>query len=590
MKQQVKQVPYGVSDFATVMSQNLYYVDKTMFLPELEKQPRNLFFIRPRRFGKSIFLSMLYSYYDCNQKESFEKLFGNLWIGQHPTSLQGIYQVLFLDFSQITGKIEVLEERFNAYLCIKLDSFAEQYAAYYGDKKVQEIKTKTQYADKMQIIFDAAKANHFQLYLIIDEYDNFTNVVLNEHGEKVYHAITHADGFYRDVFKKFKGNFERIFMMGVSPVTLDDVTSGYNVGWNISIKPEFDEMLGFSTKDVVEMFTYYKEMGSIPADSDVEAIVNDMKPWYDNYCFAKQALRKNVRMFNCDMVLYYLRNYMDYGQAPEQMIDPNTKTDYGKMKKLLQFDKLDGERKGIIRKIAEEGQIVAQLEEQFSAYQIPKTEIFPSLLFYYGMLTIKGTRGSKLILGIPNNNVRKQYYGYLEEEYQAKSYVDTNRLTDYYYDMAYEGVWEEGLRFMADAYAKVSSVRDGIESERNLQGFFMAYLNLNDYYITAPELELNHGYCDFFLLPDHTHYASQHSYILELKVLSRKEFDEELKDVLKEDGSPMKKSEKQWLDAVEQIRRYADAPRVESLRQGTTLHKIIMQFKGWELARIEEIE
>ena len=590
MKQQVKQVPYGVSDFATVMSQNLYYVDKTKFLPELEKQPRNLFFIRPRRFGKSIFLSMLYSYYDCNQKENFEKLFGSLWIGQHPTSLQGIYQVLFLDFSQITGKIEVLEERFNAYLCIKLDSFAEQYAAYYGDKKVQEIKAKTQYADKMQIIFDAAKANHFQLYLIIDEYDNFTNVVLNEHGEKVYHAITHADGFYRDVFKKFKGNFERIFMMGVSPVTLDDVTSGFNIGWNISIKPEFDEMLGFSTVDVIEMFSYYKEHGCIPADSDIDAIVNDMKPWYDNYCFAKQALRKSVRMFNCDMVLYYLRNYMDYGQAPEQMIDPNTKTDYGKMKKLLQFDKLDGERKGIIRKIAEEGQIVAQLEEQFSAYQIPKAEIFPSLLFYYGMLTIKGTRGSKLILGIPNNNVRKQYYGYLEEEYQAKSYVDTNRLTDYYYDMAYDGVWEEGLRFMADAYAKVSSVRDGIESERNLQGFFMAYLNLNDYYITAPELELNHGYCDFFLLPDHTHYASQHSYILELKVLSRKEFDEELKDVFKEDGSPMKKSEKQWLDAVEQIRRYADAPRVEALRQGTTLHKIIMQFKGWELARIEEIE
>ena len=378
-------------------------------------------------------------------------------------------------------------------------------------------------------------------------------------------------------------------MMGVSPVTLDDVTSGYNVGWNISVKPEFDEMLGFSTKDVVEMFTYYKEMGSIPADSDVEAIVKDMKPWYDNYCFAEEALNKSVRMFNCDMVLYYLRNYMDYGRSPRQMIDPNTKTDYGKMKKLLQFDKLDGERKGIIRKIAEEGQIVAQLEEQFSAYQIPKAEIFPSLLFYYGMLTIKGTRGSKLILGIPNNNVRKQYYGYLEEEYQAKSYVDTNRLTDYYYDMAYDGIWEEGLRFMADAYAKVSSVRDGIESERNLQGFFMAYLNLNDYYITAPELELNHGYCDFFLLPDHTHYASLHSYILELKVLSKKEFDEELKDVLKEDGSPMKKSEKQWLDAVEQIKRYAAAPRVEALRLGTTLHKIIMQFKGWELARIEEI-
>ena len=588
MEQQVKLVPYGVADFATVIEQNLYYVDKTMFIPELEKQPRNLFFIRPRRFGKSIFLSMLYSYYDCAQSHKFQSLFGNLWIGQHPTPLQGKYQVLFLDFSQITGNIDKLETKFNSYLSINLDAFVRQYSEYY-QAEMEEILAQEDFEEKMELIFKAAKAHQYHLYLIIDEYDNFTNVTLNERGENVYHAITHADGFYRDVFKKFKGNFERIFMMGVSPVTLDDVTSGFNIGWNISIKPEFDEMLGFSTTDVVEMFTYYKEHGSIPADSDIDAIVNDMKPWYDNYCFAKQALKKKTRMFNCDMVLYYLRNYMDAGCPPEEMIDPNTRTDYGKMKKLLQFDKLDGERKGIIRKIAEEEQIVTQLYESFSAYQIPKAEIFPSLLFYYGMLTIKGTRGSKLILGIPNNNVRKQYYGYLEEEYQAKAYVDVNQLTDYYYDMAYDGKWEEGLRFMADAYAKVSSVRDGIEAERNLQGFFMAYLNLNDYYITAPELELNHGYCDFFLLPDLTHYASQHSYILELKVLSKKDFSAIVEGEVTEDGKPMTKAEKQWREAVEQIHRYAEAPRVEALRQGTKLHLIIMQFEGWELKRMEEV-
>ena len=588
MELQVKQVPYGVADFAMVIEQNLYYVDKTMFIPELEKQPRNLFFIRPRRFGKSIFLSMLYSYYDCAQSHKFQSLFGNLWIGQHPTPLQGKYQVLFLDFSQITGNIDKLETKFNSYLSINLDAFVRQYSEYY-QAEMEEILAQEDFEEKMELIFKAAKAHQYHLYLIIDEYDNFTNVILNERGEKVYHAITHADGFYRDVFKKFKGNFERIFMMGVSPVTLDDVTSGFNIGWNISIKPEFDEMLGFSTTDVVEMVTYYKEHGSIPADSDIDAIVNDMKPWYDNYCFAKQALKKKTRMFNCDMVLYYLRNYMDAGCPPEEMIDPNTRTDYGKMKKLLQFDKLDGERKGIIRKIAEEEQIVTQLYESFSAYQIPKAEIFPSLLFYYGMLTIKGTRGSKLILGIPNNNVRKQYYGYLEEEYQAKAYVDVNQLTDYYYDMAYDGKWEEGLRFMADAYAKVSSVRDGIEAERNLQGFFMAYLNLNDYYITAPELELNHGYCDFFLLPDLTHYASQHSYILELKVLSKKDFSAIVEGEFTEDGKPMTKAEKQWCEAVEQIHRYAEAPRVEALRQGTKLHLIIMQFEGWELKRMEEV-
>lgn len=588
MEQQVKLVPYGVADFATVIEQNLYYVDKTMFIPELEKQPRNLFFIRPRRFGKSIFLSMLYSYYDCTQSHKFQSLFGNLWIGQHPTPLQGKYQVLFLDFSQITGNIDKLETKFNSYLSINLDAFVRQYSEYY-QAEMEEILAQEDFEEKMELIFKAAKAHQYHLYLIIDEYDNFTNVILNERGENVYHAITHADGFYRDVFKKFKGNFERIFMMGVSPVTLDDVTSGFNIGWNISIKPEFDEMLGFSTTDVVEMFTYYKEHGSIPVDSDIDAIVNDMKPWYDNYCFAEEALKKKTRMFNCDMVLYYLRNYMDNGCSPRQMIDPNTRTDYGTMKKLLQFDKLDGERKGIIRKIAEEEQIVTQLYESFSAYQIPKAEIFPSLLFYYGMLTIKGTRGSKLILGIPNNNVRKQYYGYLEEEYQAKAYVDVNQLTDYYYDMAYDGKWEEGLCFMADAYAKVSSVRDGIEAERNLQGFFMAYLNLNDYYITAPELELNHGYCDFFLLPDLTHYASQHSYILELKVLSKKDFSAIVEGEFTEDGKPMTKAEKQWREALDQIHQYAEAPRVEALRQGTKLHLIIMQFEGWELKRMEEV-
>ena len=362
MKQQVKQVPYGVADFATVMTQDLYYVDKTMYLPLLEELPRNLFFTRPRRFGKSIFLSMLYSYYDCKQKDLFQTLFGTLWVGSHPTTLQGAYQVLYLDFSQITGKIDVLEERFNAYLSIKLDGFIQKYSDYYTKDEVAKVLSKAEFADKIQIIFDAANAHAHKLYLIIDEYDNFTNVVLNEHGERVYHAITHADGFYRDVFKKFKGNFERIFMMGVSPVTLDDVTSGYNVGWNvfvsqmskaklalalpwrenalyaiknISIKPEFDEMLGFSTKDVEEMFQYYKDNGKLSADCDIQAMIDDMKPWYDNYCFAKDALRKENRMFNCDMVLYYLRNYMDNGHAPEQMIDPNMKTDYGKMKKLF---------------------------------------------------------------------------------------------------------------------------------------------------------------------------------------------------------------------------------------------------------------
>ena len=578
----VKRIPYGVSDFVDIIKRNQYYVDKTMYIPKLEEEADSLFFIRPRRFGKSLLLSMMCAYYDINQSDRFEELFGKLWIGSHPTPYRGKFQVLFLDFSKIGGDIKDLKENFNNYCNIRLDNFIERYKRAYRPEIVEKIKSASTVVDKLNMIDTEAKDANMQLYLIIDEYDNFTNVVLNEHGEKVYWALTHAKGFYREIFKMFKGMFTRIFMTGVSPVTLDDLTSGFNIGWHISAKPAFNQMLGFSTEDVREMFEYFKSAGKVRPDCDVESVIAEMKPWYDNYCFSEDALRTQSRVFNCDMVLYYLRNYMETGESPRQMIDPNTKTDYNKMKKLLQLDKLDGNRKGVIYEIAEQGEIISNLETTFPAETLTNPKMFVSLLFYYGMLTIKGTHGSRLMLGIPNNNVRKQYYEYLLEQYEEKASLDTNQLEDYFYDMAYDGKWHDALQFLADSYAKVSSVRDGIEAERNIQGFFMAYLNLNAYYMTAPELELNHGYCDFFLLPDLTHYASKHCYILELKLIPQKE-----KGMNQETYEAA--IQQQWDAAEVQIKHYAEALRVEALRQGTQLHKIIMQFNGWKLFRMDEV-
>lgn len=578
----VKRIPYGVSDFVDIIKRNQYYIDKTMYIPKLEEEADSLFFIRPRRFGKSLLLSMMCAYYDINQSDRFEELFGKLWIGSHPTPYRGKFQVLFLDFSKIGGDIKDLKENFNNYCNIRLDNFIERYKRAYRPEIVEKIKSASTVVDKLNMIDTEAKDANMQLYLIIDEYDNFTNVVLNEHGEKVYWALTHAKGFYREIFKMFKGMFTRIFMTGVSPVTLDDLTSGFNIGWHISTKPAFNQMLGFSTEDVREMFEYFKSAGKVRPDCDVESVIAEMKPWYDNYCFSEDALRTQSRVFNCDMVLYYLRNYMETGESPRQMIDPNTKTDYNKMKKLLQLDKLDGNRKGVIYEIAEQGEIISNLETTFPAETLTNPKMFVSLLFYYGMLTIKGTHGSRLMLGIPNNNVRKQYYEYLLEQYEEKASLDTNQLEDYFYDMAYDGKWHDALQFLADSYAKVSSVRDGIEAERNIQGFFMAYLNLNAYYMTAPELELNHGYCDFFLLPDLTHYASKHCYILELKLIPKKE-----KGMSQETYEAA--IQQQWDAAEVQIKHYAEAPRVEALRQGTQLHKIIMQFDGWKLFRMDEV-
>lgn len=573
--EEIKQVPYGVSDFVTVRERNLYYVDKTMYLSLLEQQPDNLFYIRPRRFGKSLFISMLQAYYDKAMTDRFDSLFGGLWVHEHPTSLRGRYQMLYLDFSRVGGDIEQLSARFNDYCSLMLDDFMHTYRDDYPEETVKAFFETRQMADKLDLIRNSAVRLRIPLYLIIDEYDNFTNIVLNEKGEEVYHAITHASGFYRDVFKKFKGMFERIFMTGVSPVTLDDLTSGFNIGWHLSMNPKFDKMLGFSTEDVRAMLLYYKEVGMLPAESYVEAMLTEMKPWYDNYCFAKECLKQEARVFNCDMVLYYIRQYMDSGHSPERMVDPNTKTDYNKLKKLLQLDRLDGDRRGVIRRIVEEGQIITEVEESFPAKDLTNPNIFPSLLFYYGMLTIKGTYGSQLILCIPNNNVRKQYYEYLLEGYNEYSGIRISSLLTLFTRMSFNGQWREALQYIADAYKNLSSVRDSIEGERSIQGFFMAYLSLNDYYITAPELELSHGYCDFFLLPNLTHYQSKHSYIVELKYLPKKDFEA--------------KAAEQWQQAVEQIDSYARAPRVEALRQGTQMHKIVMQFSGWDLMRMEEV-
>ena len=571
----VKRVPYGVSNFVEVVEQNQYYVDKTMYLPMLENQPSNLFFIRPRRFGKSIFLSMMRAYYDITQKEKFEARFGNLWIGSHPTPLQGKFQVLFLDFSRASGGRGSLAENFDEYCSMAMDVFGKVYEPYYYPGYAAEMKSHSGFVNKLNFLNFHSAEYGAKLYLIIDEYDNFTNVVLNEQGNEVYHALTHASGFYREIFKKFKGMFERIFMTGVSPVTLDDLTSGFNIGWNISTDHQFNMMLGFSETDVRTMLQYYKDAGQLPADVDIEAMIREMKPWYDNYCFAKESLERDPKMFNCDMVLYYLRHYMSLGKSPEQMIDPNTRTDYNKMKKLIRLDKLDGNRKGVLRKITEEGQIITSLIDTFPAAEIANPEIFPSLLFYYGMLTITATRGVRVVLSIPNNNVRKQYYEFMLDEYQDTRHIDLNNLRDLFDGMAYDGNWRETLEFIARSYKENSSVRSSIEGERNIQGFFTAYLSVNAYYLIGPELELNHGYCDLFLMPDLLRYEVKHSYILELKYLSSKDTEE--------------KAANQWQEAVEQIKGYAAAPRVQQLIQDTELHCIVMQFRNQELVRMEEV-
>lgn len=417
--EKIKRLPTGVSQFRTIAEEKLYYVDKTMFLPKMEQVSDFLSFIRPRRFGKSLFLSMVADYYDCENPLDIDEEFKGTWIGEHPTESKGKYQVLALDFSQIGGTAESLADDFKTYFNIKVNDFMDKYAKYYSQKTIDRVYAETLPSAKITALMGEVKKKNYQLYLIIDEYDNFTNVVLNESGHEVYHNMTHGSGFYRDVFKVFKPNFNRILFMGVSPITLDDLTSGFNIATNISIDSWFNGLLGFSETDVLELIRYYQKAGMIGMSE--QDIIAQMKPWYDNYCFAEECFGVEPSMYNSNMVLYYMNTLLTTGRPPKDMRDPNSKTDYAKMKRLANLDQLDGNRKGVVRTIAEQGYIDANIETSFPAIEMVNPNMFVSLLFYYGMLTIGGTYLDKLHLVVPNKNVWEQYYLFLLEQKMYKA-------------------------------------------------------------------------------------------------------------------------------------------------------------------------
>lgn len=576
----IKRPPIGMSDFRMVRNNNKYYVDKTMYIPQLEKISNFLFLIRPRRFGKSIFLSMIADYYDCENKE-LDQEFEGTWISEHPQPLKGQFQILQYDFSQVLGQTNHLEDDFNTYCCGQLDMFIQKYRKYYSAETVKwALEAKTS-KDKINLLSAEAKERGYHLYLIIDEYDNFTNTVLNEQGEDVYHNMTHSSGFYRSAFKIFKPNFERILFMGVSPITLNDLTSGFNIATNISLHPTFNMMLGFSEEDVREMIAYYQSVGLIQPSKDdkgntidgsarIDEIIADMKPWYDNYCFAEDRFDIDSRMFNSNMVLYYLNYFITAGKAPKEMADPSCRTDYAKLKNLVRLDRLDGDRKSVLIDIAQKGYVNATIQESFPAEETINPDNFISLLYYYGMLTIGGTDLDGIHLVIPNNTIRKLYYDFLLEQYQNEHWIDLTKLGTMFRNAASAGEWEPLFKYLAEQYYNDSGIRDGIQGERNIQGYFNAYLHISKLFIAHPEVEVSHGYCDFFLLADTKKYPTlQHSYILELKYLKKGATDAEVTKVIEQ--------------AQQQLLHYTSDETVIRQASGTQLHGIYMVFVGGKI-------
>ena len=292
-------IPYGEADFRRIRRNGWLYVDKTRFLRRLEEE-RYAFLIRPRRFGKSLWVSLLENYYDRWWADDFDATFAGTDIGRDPTEERSRYVTLRFNFSMVNDKLETLEGEFETYCLIELRGTLERHPDLFPEAAQQRILAPPSIANKLGALFRYAGDHDIPLYVLIDEYDNFANTVLAYHGAEAYHSFTHGGGFYRNFFAALKGGadrsgggLERLFITGVSPVTMDDVTSGFNIGTNISLEPDFNEMVGFTRAEVQRLVETYRDLGVFNQDPAVAMGI--MSQWYNGYRFAEEAETVPVR-------------------------------------------------------------------------------------------------------------------------------------------------------------------------------------------------------------------------------------------------------------------------------------------------------
>ena len=574
-----KRIPYGMMNFAVIRRDDCYYVDKTRFIPMIEEADKFFFFIRPRRFGKSLTVNMLQHYYDILAKDKFEALFSDLYIGKHPTRDRNSYLVLYLNFSGIVGELHNYRKGLDAHCQTMFDYFCDIYADYLPKGIKEELDKKEGAVEQFEYLFTECNKTNQRIYLFIDEYDHFTNAILSDiESLHRYTDETHGEGYLRAFFNKIKAgtysSIERCFITGVSPVTMDDLTSGFNIGTNYSLTPEFNEMIGFTEEEVRQMLTYYSTTS--PFNHSVDELIEIMKPWYDNYCFAEECYGETT-MYNSNMVLYFVKNYIQRGKAPRDMVEDNIRIDYEKLRMLIRKDKEFAHDASIIQTLVSEGYVTGELKKGFPAINITNPDNFVSLLYYFGMLTISGTYEGRTKLTIPNQVVREQIYTYLlstynEAELNFSSY-EKNELAS---ALAYRGDWKAYFGYIADCLKRYTSQRDKQKGEFFVHGFTLAMTAQNRFYRPISEQDTQAGYVDIFLCPLLDIYSDmKHSYIVELKYAKYKDPESRVEELRQE--------------AIAQANRYADTDTVKRAVGTTQLHKIVVVYKGMDMPICEEV-
>ena len=581
-QQKPKRIPYGMQNWEALRLEDCYYVDKTHYIPLIEEANHYFFFIRPRRFGKSLLLNMLRQYYDLKKADLFDRLFGDLWIGRNPTPEHNTYLVLNLNFAAFTGVLENYEERFNNYCHTQFETFIDKYKDCLPDNALVKLNQSREAVGQLNSLVGCCSAAGQKIYLFIDEYDHFTNDILASPDlEPQYKSVTHGTGLLRQFFNAIKAGSDtvihRIFITGVSPVTLDDLTSGFNIGLNYTTQKEFNAMVGFTENEVRQMIGYYRQFYTFNHSTD--ELIEAMKPWYDNYCFSPKCIGDSP-LFNSDMVLYFIFFYVrNGGEFPAAMIDSNIRTDYNKLRMLIRKDEGLEHDASTIMHIVEKGEIASELKDSFPAETITTSDNFVSLLYYFGMLTIAGLKRGQILFRVPNYTVREQLYTYLVDAIKDHHLAaDDRQLSTLMGDMAYDGAWRPFFEYITQLLHRFSTNRDRQKGEAYVHGFTLALTCLNKLYLPVSEQDAgpDGGYADIYLQPMLGLYPDmEHSYVVELKYLRSSATDAQLQQAISQ--------------ARQQLLRYAQAEVISRTHRPTCLHRLVIVWRGMELACAEEL-
>ena len=575
-----KRIPYGMMNFIDVREDDCYYVDKTHYIPLIENANKYFFYIRPRRFGKSLTISMLHHYYNILEADKFEKWYGDLYIGKHPTPERNSYLIIYLNFAVVNAELNSYRQSLDAHCNTEFNFFCDVYAQYLPEGIKEEMNKKKGAVEQLDYLYKECIKTNQQIYLFIDEYDHFTNKILSEPScLEDYKSETHGTGYLRSFFDTVKAGtystIKRCFVTGVSPVTMDDLTSGFNIGTNYSLSPEFNEMTGFNEEEVRAMLDYYATTCQFHHSTD--ELIEAMKPWYDNYCFAEQSYG-GTTMYNSNMVLYFVDNYIrNGGYMPRNMVEENIRVDYNKLRMLIRKDKEFAHDASTIQTLVQQGYVTGELKTGFPAETVAEPDNFISLLFYFGMLTISGTLEGETKLTIPNQVVREQLYSYLLDTYnEADLRFDNWEKGKLASAMAYRGDWKAYFDYIAECLHRYSSQRDKQKGEAYVHGFTLAMTAQNRFYRPISEQENQEGYADIFMFPLLDIYKDMlHSYIIELKYAKGKDSDEKVEQLRQE--------------AITQANRYAASETVQKAIGTTTLHKIIVIYQGMKMVVCEEV-